>query len=387
MRDDAGKSRGFGFVCFKEWTSARAALDKHAVDGKPEPGQLYVAEAKSKEQRKEELARSSFQFKRSMQLLNLIVRNMSPETTKEEFEEFFGQFGEIRSSKLVPESQIGFVCYTDRESARKAKEMSGTALHNYQLRIDYCEPKEQRQKALEEKWDKRAFEKQRLMNAKGNNQDVMTLITSLSLLMSQLAGNGQGMARMANPRGQGQHQSSRHFAPAAMQMQGQAPSNQGPQGQQRRPPMPRTQQPMMGHRPMPQAPMANQPVPQVMSPEMHMQQQYAQGILATFQREEFMTGSEEQRKQLVGSYIFRHVGSMVGTDLAPKITGMIIDLPAADLNMSVQTFESLIGKVRSAVQLLVDTNYLPAESANNMPMNQHMGQMGHQAAPQATAAH
>ena len=72
-----------------------------------------------------------------------------------------------------------------------------------------------------------------------------------------------------------------------------------------------------------------------MSPEMHMQQQYAQGILATFQREEFMTGSEEQRKQLVGSYIFRHVGSMVGTDLAPKITGMIIDLPVADLNISV----------------------------------------------------
>jgi hypothetical protein len=35
---------------------------------------LYVCEAKTKEQRKLELAKSSFQFKRSMQLMNLIVR-------------------------------------------------------------------------------------------------------------------------------------------------------------------------------------------------------------------------------------------------------------------------------------------------------------------------
>ena len=123
MRDEAGKSRGFGFVSFAKWTSAKAALDKYATEGKPDTDQLYVAEAKSKEQRREELARSAFQFKRSMQLLNLIVRGLSPETTKEEFDEFFGQFGTIRSSKVVPESQIGFVCYTERESARKAKEM------------------------------------------------------------------------------------------------------------------------------------------------------------------------------------------------------------------------------------------------------------------------
>lgn len=57
-----------------------------------------------------------------MQLLNLIVRNVDPDCTKEEFETFFANFGEIRSSKLVPEAQLGFVCFTDREAARSAKE-------------------------------------------------------------------------------------------------------------------------------------------------------------------------------------------------------------------------------------------------------------------------
>jgi len=38
-----------------------------------------------------------------MQLLNLIVRNVDPDSTKEEFKEFFTNFGEIRSVKLVPE--------------------------------------------------------------------------------------------------------------------------------------------------------------------------------------------------------------------------------------------------------------------------------------------
>lgn len=55
-------------------------------------------------------------------MLNLIVRNVDPEVTKEEFEAYFSNFGEIRSSKLVPEASMGFVCFTERDAARMAKE-------------------------------------------------------------------------------------------------------------------------------------------------------------------------------------------------------------------------------------------------------------------------
>jgi hypothetical protein len=61
---------------------------------------------------------------------------------------------------------------------------------------------------------------------------------------------------------------------------------------------------------------------------------------------------------------------MVGEELSPKITGMIIDLPIADLNFSVSTYETLTSKVRSAVQLLLDTRNLDEAEVNNMPMNQ-----------------
>ena len=118
-----------------------------------------------------------------MHMLNLIVRNLDPSTTKEEFEEFFSNFGEIRSSRLVQNSMIGFVCYKERESARKAKETPNLVLRGREIAVNFCEPKETRQKHLEEKWDKKAYEKHRNAANKSSNQDVLTLITSLSLLM------------------------------------------------------------------------------------------------------------------------------------------------------------------------------------------------------------
>jgi hypothetical protein len=54
---------------------------------------------------------------------------------------------------------------------------------------------------------------------------------------------------------------------------------------------------------------------------------------------------------------------MVSPDFSPKITGMIIDLPIADLNYSVMSLESLTQKVRSAVDLLVTTGNLKKDQA------------------------
>jgi RNA recognition motif-containing protein len=72
--------------------------------------------------REAEYAKSSFNFKRSMQYLNLFVKGFDPMTTKEELEAFFGEFGTVKSLKIIPDSGRALVCYEERDGARFAKE-------------------------------------------------------------------------------------------------------------------------------------------------------------------------------------------------------------------------------------------------------------------------
>lgn len=82
-RDDDGKSKGFGFVCFKEWQSAHKALMAYE-DGKGKDGSsLYVSEFKTKEQRQKELQLKTYQFKKSMVKLNLVIKNLDSSATED----------------------------------------------------------------------------------------------------------------------------------------------------------------------------------------------------------------------------------------------------------------------------------------------------------------
>ena len=51
-----------------------------------------------------------------------------------------------------------------------------------------------------------------------------------------------------------------------------------------------------------------------------------------FQSKEFMQSSIEDRRQIIGTAIFKHVSEIVGDQHSPKVTGMIIDLDPVDLN-------------------------------------------------------
>ena len=68
---------------------------------------------------------------------------------------------------------------------------------------------------------------------------------------------------------------------------------------------------------------------------------YRSEIMNIFTSEKFMGSSELQKKQIIGTHIFRYVTNLVTSEFSPKITGMIIDLPMADLNYSVSTLETL----------------------------------------------
>ena len=118
----------------------------------------------------------------------------------------------------------------------------------------------------------------------------------------------------------------------------------------------------MQHMPMP---MPVAPMPQQHMPHQHETEssKYRNEIMGIFQSDKFMTQGDQQKKQMVGTHIFRYVTNMVTSEYSPKITGMIIDLPIADLNYSVSTLETLHVKVKSAVDLLIDTGNLNESQA------------------------
>ena len=92
--------------------------------------------------------------------MNLIVKNVDPSTTEQELVDFFSQFGNVNNVKMLSEAQMAFVSFTDRESARAAKQAASEVLFKARhLFVAFVEPKETRRLHFEEKIDKKAYEK------------------------------------------------------------------------------------------------------------------------------------------------------------------------------------------------------------------------------------
>ncbi len=101
---------------------------------------------------------------------------------------------------------------------------------------------------------------------------------------------------------------------------------------------------------------------------------YRGEVMSIFTSEKFISSNETQKKQIIGTHIFRYVTNLVTSEFSPKITGMIIDLPLVELNYSVSTLETLQVKVRSAVQLLVETSNMTEQQARSLPLATHQMQ-------------
>lgn len=67
---------------------------------------------------------------------------------------------------------------------------------------------------------------------------------------------------------------------------------------------------------------------------------------------EFKGAQSRQKKEMVGNTIYKHVEKLVGDQRAPKITGMLIDLPEAELNYSISQWINFEQKVMSALNLI-----------------------------------
>lgn len=60
---------------------------------------------------------------------------------------------------------------------------------------------------------------------------------------------------------------------------------------------------------------------------------------------EFKIAANDQKKEFIGNVVYKYVEKIIGPQYAPKITGMIIDLPLTELNKSVMNLNTLAQKV------------------------------------------
>ncbi|EJD02338.1 polyadenylate binding protein [Fomitiporia mediterranea MF3/22] len=158
QKDEEGKSKGFGFVNFKDHESAQAAVDAlhdTELNGK----KLFVTRAQKKAEREEELRKSYEQAKMEKlskyQGANLYIKNLEDDMDDDKLRAEFEPFGTITSCKIMRDEKgtskgFGFVCYSSPEEATKAvAEMNNKMLGSKPLYVSPAQRREVRRQQLE----------------------------------------------------------------------------------------------------------------------------------------------------------------------------------------------------------------------------------------------
>lgn len=158
MKDEDGKSRGFGFLSFENFDSADRAVDE-MNDYQLESGKkLYVGRAQKKAERQAELKRRYEQMKmeRHQQYagVNLYVKNLDDNIDDEKLRKAFSEFGTITSAKVMTDEHgrnkgFGFVCFsTPEEATRAVSEKNSRMLGSKPLYVALAQRKEDRRARL-----------------------------------------------------------------------------------------------------------------------------------------------------------------------------------------------------------------------------------------------
>jgi len=165
MRDEQGKSKGFGFVNYGTPEEAEASVDG-LNDTELEGKTVFVGRAQKKSEREAEL-RSKFEMMKmehmtKYQGVNLYIKNLDDDIDDTKLRGIFDQFGTITSAKVMsdPKSQskgFGFVCFSTPEEATKAvTEMNGKIVGSKPLYVALAQRKELRKAQLEAQFAQRA---------------------------------------------------------------------------------------------------------------------------------------------------------------------------------------------------------------------------------------
>ena len=371
-----GEKRPFAFVCFDKEGDAnhgREAADRAVNDlhDKEFNGyKLYVQQAIPADQRQAQVLRDQIRFKNSKKKCNLFVKNFPASYTKERLHQLFSECGEIESIKVIEgtaedgrsQGVRAFVCYKQPDAAAQAR----ARFHNQQLEgknlyvTNYELPEVRKRQQMENK-DKADFFTQKKNNTQPleasllNRPDTFHMIHQiLQFLQKSMQGRFPQPGYNNNNGGnRGPHTQRQSRGPVGP---GGRPNAGYPGG---RPNYPQQAQPGMI------APAA-QPTPTAVEIKGAQHLLHADPQVNAYNQRGFsmlpaIVPQNPNLKQFVGEFIYEYVEKFVGEELAPKITGMLIDLPIEEIKSFLYDFFKLQQKIFEARQILVNTAGMPPQ--------------------------
>jgi polyadenylate-binding protein len=157
--DHEGKSKGFGFVNYEEHESAQKAVEEmndKEISGK----KLFVGRAQKRYEREEELKKqyeaARIEKMNKYQGVNLYVKNLDDTVDDDKLREEFSVYGAITSAKVMTDEGgkskgFGFVCFSAPEEATKAvTEMNQRMLNGKPLYVALAQRKDVRRSQLQQ---------------------------------------------------------------------------------------------------------------------------------------------------------------------------------------------------------------------------------------------
>lgn len=164
MKDEKNGSKGFAFINYNDHESADRAveeLNNSDVAGK----KIYVGRAQKKVERQAQLRDKYEKLKQERltkyQGVNVYVKNLDDTVDDEKLRQEFEKYGEITSCKIMRDEKgvskgFGFVCFTQPDEANKAiSEMSNKMVGTKPLYCALAQRKDQRRQQLEQQYARR----------------------------------------------------------------------------------------------------------------------------------------------------------------------------------------------------------------------------------------
>ncbi|OZJ03571.1 hypothetical protein BZG36_03098 [Bifiguratus adelaidae] len=349
QKDDEGKSKGFGFVNFETHEAAAKAVEE--LNESDYKGQnLFVSRAQKKSEREEEL-RKQYEAQKMERLgkyqgVNLYVKNLDEDVDDDKLRQEFAVYGNITSAKVMRDDKdvskgFGFVCFASPDEATKAvTEMNGRMIGSKPVYVALAQRKEARKSQLE----------------------------------AQMLRNQQRMPPMGMPMGGpgGFVGAPMYYPPAGFMGPGQRPMY-APQPGMHMMPRPRWGQPGQGmgmppgaypQPPQPYMQMPNRPQrPQAnnlrgnykYNPQRPAQQSAPSSVDNASNGDDLAStlasAPEEQRKQILGEKLYPLIAEK-HTDMAGKITGMLLEMDNTELLHLVEDSDALDAKINEAIDVL-----------------------------------
>ncbi|CAG9943764.1 unnamed protein product [Clonostachys rosea f. rosea IK726] len=157
-QDEAGNSKGYGFVHYETDEAAQQAI-KHVNGMLLNEKKVYVGPHIPKKDRQSKFEEMKANF------TNVYVKNIAPEVSDDDFRVLFEKFGDVTSSSLARDQEgksrgFGFVNFTTHEAAAKAvDDLNNKDFRGQDLYVGRAQKKHEREEELRKSYEAARLEK------------------------------------------------------------------------------------------------------------------------------------------------------------------------------------------------------------------------------------